>query len=206
LKEMDPTVRRYTKRWLKLPECATVHILYAGTEKGGLSIPRLSLSVPCSRINVKRAILNSSDKNICAFAVATCLPEEIGKDAEHFKIKIHKNAMRGAKWRQLEINRWRKLPVSGKGHRAFSFKCSNSWLRNENNYFDEGDFITGSKIAHPSRVALARAGNTGDTTCRRCKSAPETVGHISGHCPVMKGYIINCHNGICGILSGQAER
>jgi len=107
LQQMDLTVRRYAKRWLKLPECATYHILYAGTEKGGLSLPRLSLSVPCSRINVKRAILHSSDKNISAFAVATGLPEELGKDAEHFKIKIPQNAKRGEKWRQLE-----KQPVA----------------------------------------------------------------------------------------------
>jgi hypothetical protein len=39
-------------------------ILYAETKKGGLSLPRPSLSAPCSRINVKRAILNSSDENI----------------------------------------------------------------------------------------------------------------------------------------------
>ena len=39
LEEMDLTIRRYAKRWLKLPECATDHILYAGTEKGGLSLP-----------------------------------------------------------------------------------------------------------------------------------------------------------------------
>jgi hypothetical protein len=39
LLEMDLTVRRYAKQWLKLPECATDHILYAGTDKGGLSLP-----------------------------------------------------------------------------------------------------------------------------------------------------------------------
>ena len=94
LKEMDLTFRRYAKRWLKLPECSTEYIMYAGTEKGGLSLPRLSLSVPCRRINVKMDILNSLDKNICAFPVATGLPEEIGRDAEHFKIKILKNAER----------------------------------------------------------------------------------------------------------------
>jgi hypothetical protein len=42
LLEIDLTVRRYAKQWLKLPECATDHILYAGTDKGGLSLPRLS--------------------------------------------------------------------------------------------------------------------------------------------------------------------
>ena len=88
LMKMDPTVRRFAKRWLKLPECATDHILYTETKKGGLSLPRLSLSVPCSRINVKRAILNSSDENKRSFALATDLPEEIGQEAEHFKIKI----------------------------------------------------------------------------------------------------------------------
>jgi len=102
VKEMDLTMRRYAKSWLKLPECSTDHNMYAGTEKGGLSLPRLSLSVPCSRINVKMGILNSLDKNICAFAVTTGLPEEIGRDAEHFKIKIHKHAKRGAKWRKLD--------------------------------------------------------------------------------------------------------
>jgi hypothetical protein len=108
LLEIDLTVRRYAKQWLKLPECATDHILYAGTDKGGLSLPRLSLSVPCSRINVKRAVLNTSDESIRAFAVETGLPEEIDTDADIFRIKVPANPKRGAKWRQLEANRWRK--------------------------------------------------------------------------------------------------
>jgi hypothetical protein len=47
---MDQTVRRFAKKWLKLSECATNRILYAETKKGGLSLPRPSLSAPCSRI------------------------------------------------------------------------------------------------------------------------------------------------------------
>jgi hypothetical protein len=205
LLEMDQTVRRFAKRWLKLPECATDHILCVETKKGGLS---LSLSVPCSRINIKRAIHNSSDKNIRSFAIATDLPEEIAREAEHFKIQIPESVKRGAKWRQLETNRWRNLPVAGKGHRAFSFKWSNSWLKTDHNYVEEGDFITGLKLrtdTYPTRVALARAGNTGDTTCRRCRSAPETIGHISGQCPAMIGHRITRHDGICGIVSDRLK-
>ena len=232
LLEMDQTVRRFAKRWLKLSECATDRILYAETKKGGLSLPRPSLSAPCSRINVKRAILNSSDENIHSFAIATDLPEEIAQEAEHYKIKIPEIVKRGAKWRQLETNRWRNLPVAGKGHRAFSFKWSNSWLKTDHNYFEEGDFITGLKLrtdTYPRRVTFARAGNTADTTCRRCRSAPETIGHISGQYPAntadttcrrcrsapetighisgqypaMKGYRITRHDGLCGIVSDR---
>lgn len=206
LLEMDQTVRRFAKRWLKLSECATDRILYTETKKGGLSLPRPSLSAPCSRINVKRAILNSSDENIHSFAIATDLPEEIAREAEHFKIKIPESVKRGAKWRQLETNRWRNLPVAGKGHRAFSFKWSNSWLKTDHNYFEEGDFITGLKLrtdTYPRRVTFARTGNTADTTCRRCRSAPETIGHISGQYPAMKGYRITRHDGLCGIVSDR---
>lgn len=206
LLKMDQTVRRFAKKWLKLSECAKDRILYAETKKGGLSLPRPSLSAPCSRINVKRAILNSSDENIHSFAIATDLPEEIAREAEHFKIKIPESVKRGAKWRQLETNRWRNLPVAGKGHRAFSFKWSNSWLKTDHNYFEEGDFITGLKLrtdTYPRRVTLPRAGNTADATCRRCRSAPETIGHISGQCPAMKGYRITRHDGLCGIVSDR---
>jgi hypothetical protein len=53
---------------------------------------------------------------------------------------------------------------------------------------------------------LARAGNTGgDIACRRCKAALETIGHISGQCPAVKGYRINRHNGICWILSDRLK-
>lgn len=206
LLEMDQTVRRFAKRWLKLSECATDRILYTETKKGGLSLPRPSLSAPCSRINVKRAILNSSDENIHSFAIATDLPEEIAREAEHFKIKIPESVKRGAKWRQLETNRWRNLPVAGKGHRAFSFKWSNSWLKTDHNYFEEGDFITGLKLrtdTYPRRVTFARTGNTADTTCRRCRSAPETIGHISVQYPAMKGYRITRHDRLCGIVSDR---
>ena len=91
---------------------------------------------------------------------------------------------------------------------AFSFKWSKSWLKTDHNYFDEGDFITGLKLrndTYPTRVALARAGNTGDTTCRRCYSTPETIGHISGQCPAMKGHRITRHDGICGIVSDRLK-
>ena len=187
LLEMDQTVRRFAKRWLKLPECATDHILCAETKKGGLS---LSLSVPCSRINIE-SYPQFVRQNIRSFAIATDLPEEIAREAEHFKIQIPESVKRGAKWRQIETNRWRNLPVAGKGHRAFSFKWSNSWLKTDHNYVEEGD--------------LARAGNTGDTTCRRCRSAPETIGHISGQCPAMIGHRITRHDGICGIVSDRLK-
>jgi hypothetical protein len=42
-----------------------------------------------------------------AFAVETGLPEEIDTDADIFRIKVPANPKRGAKWRQLEANRWR---------------------------------------------------------------------------------------------------
>lgn len=58
---------------------------------------------------------------------------------------------------------------------------------------------------YPTRVALARAGNTGETTYRRCMLAPEIVGRISGHCPAMKSYWIDRLNGICRILSDRLK-
>lgn len=94
--------------------------------------------------------------------------------------------------------------MSGKGHIAFSFKWSNSWLKTDHNYFEEGDFITELKLrtdTYPTRVALAKTGNTGDISCRRCRSSPETIGHISGHCPTMKGYRRTRH----GILSDRLK-
>jgi hypothetical protein len=43
----------------------------------------------------------SVDENIHSFAIATDLPEEIAREAEHFKIKIPESVKRGAKWRSL---------------------------------------------------------------------------------------------------------
>lgn len=204
LKEMDVVIRRYVRKWLKLPECATDHILYAGSEKGGLSLPRLSLSVPCSRINVKRAALNSNDESIRAFVKADGIEAEIAQAAASLSIKVPANPKVSAKWRHNEERRWRGLPLAGKGLKAFSYKCANSWMALDGGYFRESDFIAGMQVrtdTYPTRVALARAGGTGETQCRRCKTSPETVGHISGHCPFMKGYRINRHNGVCKILS-----
>lgn len=147
-----------------------------------------SLSVPCSIINVKRAVLNSSDENIHLFAAATGFPSEIRKDPDIFIIK---NPETGIKW---------KLPVADKGHKTFSFKW---WLKTDNIYFDECDFIIGFRLrtdTYCTRFSLARTtGNRGETTCRKMYIFSLRNLLISGHCSARKGYRIN-QIGIWGIL------
>lgn len=197
--ELDRTIRRHVRKWLHLPECTTDHLLYSAGEKGGLGLPRLSLSAPCSRINAKRAVLRSSDESTRAFARFDGVDQEVDEVATQLGIRLPKNPKKSATWRDIEVRNWRKLRVAGRGQRVFCNQASNTWLRPTQNYFRESDFVTGLQVradTYPTRAALARAGGSQDVMCRRCKAAPETIGHISGQCPATKGYRINRHNGI----------
>lgn len=208
LEEIDCTIRRWVKKWLHLPECTTDHIFYAANGKGGLGLPRLRLAAPCSRINTKRSVLNSSDESTRAFSLADGVEQEISETASRLGIRIPSNPKKPAKWRDIEVRAWRKLKVAGKGHRSFCHQSSNTWLRPKNNYFKDNDLIAGLQVradTYPTKAALARASGTDDIMCRRCKAAPETVGHISGQCPAVKGYRINRHNGIVKILADRLK-
>ncbi|CAC5401990.1 unnamed protein product [Mytilus coruscus] len=201
-------IRRYVKKWLHLPSCTTDHLFYTSTAMGGLGLPRLSKSAPCSRINTKRAVLNSKDENITSFVKTTGIEDEIRDTADKLNIRIPSNPKQPATWRKNEEKEWAAQPAAGKGRKHFEHKCSNSWLQAGSKYLREGDIISALQVradTYPTRVALARADGREDITCRRCKTAPETGGHISGHCPAMKGYRINRHNGIVETLCDRLK-
>lgn len=181
-------IRRFVKKWLHLLACTTDHILYTSTSMGGLGIQRLAKSAPCSRINTKRAVLNFKDENITCFVKTTGIEDEIKDNAEKLCIRIPSNPKRPATWRKSEEKQWEAQRTAGKGRKCFEHKCSNSWLQAGSKHLREGDFISALQVradTYPTRVTLARADGKEDITCRRCKTAPETVGHISGHCPAM---------------------
>ena len=52
---------------------------------------------------------------------------------------------------------------------------------------------------------MARAGRPSDALCRKCASAVETIGHISGHCPSVKDYRIKRHNVITNTVAEKGK-
>ncbi|CAC5382956.1 unnamed protein product [Mytilus coruscus] len=108
-------IRRYVKKWLHLPSCTTDHLFYTSTAMGGLGLPRLSKSAPCSRINTKRAVLNSKDENITSFVKTTGIEDEIRDTADKLNIRIPSNPKRPATWRKNEEKEWAAQPAAGKG-------------------------------------------------------------------------------------------
>lgn len=58
----------------------------------------------------------------------------------------------------------------------------------------------------PVRTSSARAEEVGaDVTCRRCRSKPETLGHVLGECPVGREARIKRHDDIVDRIQKLAE-
>jgi hypothetical protein len=74
---------------------------------------------------------------------------------------------------------------------------SNTWLDCNAQYHGEANFVKGIKLrteTYPCKATMALAGHKGDTVCQHCKMKVETIGHISGWCPKVKGYRIKKPN------------
>lgn len=140
-----------------------------------------------------------------------CTVYGTGSDIEKLAKKSELKAPNGPKsktrWRHKIGKLWRALKVTGSAYQAFTDKRTNSWLRVSSKYFSESDFVTGVHLrneTYPTKVAMAR-GTDKDVLCRHCRQAPETVGHISGWCPKVKGYRIKRHSVIANTLADKCK-
>lgn len=81
------------------------------------------------------------------------------------------------------IKQWRVLPSQGQGIQDFAKdRIGNCWLR-EGYLLKPSRFIDAIRLrtnTFGTRVVLARTKKDIDTTCKRCKCQPETLGHILG--------------------------
>lgn len=103
---------------------------------------------------------------------------------------------------------WATQPFQGKGVRCFAGnKIGNDWLFNPVLAAGQDiDILNMRSNVFPVRTSLARAEEAGaDVTCRRCRSKPETLGHVLGECPVGRGARIKRHDDIGDRIQKHAE-
>lgn len=117
---------------------------------------------------------------------------------------------------------WAAQPFQGQGVRCFgtyTFSKSISWFQIImliiwlwcllNTVLAAGQEIDIMKMrsnVFPVRTSLARAEEVGaDVTCRRCRSKPETLGHVLGECPAGRGARIKRHDDLVDRIQKHAE-
>lgn len=208
LMDLDYMVRRHVRGWFKLPECSANAFLYTATTKGGLGLPEFVRSIPAGRMNLLNSITHSTDPKIRRMCEVMHTRAEIEMYAVKSGIAAPKGAKEKANWRKVAIKDWSKLSCAGKGRNYLSRREANSWLDPARDFLTEKEFITAAKLRTdtiPCRATLARAGRPSEALCRHCNLTIETVGHISGACPKVKGYRIKRHNIIVDTLANKCK-
>jgi hypothetical protein len=166
---------------------------------GGLGLPRFEHIIKLGTLKTAIKIKDSTDRAVS------------GLVDEHGEIKLKKiaNSLR-INWpaslediekarkrlKAAHIKQWAELRSQGQGVLDFSRnKTSNVWLTNYE-LLKPSRFIDALKLrtnTFGTRSVLARAKNI-DVACRKCRTQPETLGHILGLCQYTKGLRIKRHD------------
>jgi hypothetical protein len=208
LEKIDLEVRRHVRKWLKLPDCSPISFFHLPRAKGGLGISQFRHSIPAQRINMLRGIINSNDPCIHRMAEALEIQRDIDKLIKNTELKIPIDPQGRVRWRHLVEKQAQKLKIH-RSARSFNHKEANSWLNPDQSSFNESDFISACMLraeTYPCKTVLARGREGLDVNCRRCHLAPETIGHISGHCHSVKDYRIKRHNAIVRALEEKLKK
>ena len=197
--------KKWIKQWLHLAADTTDHLLYVGRKQGGLGIPRLQRAIPTQRANLLLGLSKSSDPVIRRYVAVAKTIDRTRETLE--KLQLHTNKAGKVSWRKGELLGWKEQECQGRGIENFQLKASNTWLSNPK-FFTEQELSAALKLrsnTYPTRTTVARYSNV-DHLCRRCKTKPETAGHISGACPFVKGFRIRRHNAIVHSLAEEAKK
>jgi hypothetical protein len=167
---------------------------------GGLGLPRFEHIIKLGTLKTAIKIKDSTDRAVS------------GLVDEHGEIKLKKiaNSLR-INWpaslediekarkrlKAAHIKQWAELRSQGQGVLDFSRnKTSNVWLTNYE-LLKPSRFIDALKLrtnTFGTRSVLARADKNIDVACRKCRTQPETLGHILGLCQYTKGLRIKRHD------------
>ena len=220
LKSLDAQIRGHVKSLLHLPEQTTNALIHARTRNGGLGITSLEDTIPDLTIkglhklcwkakNVKITKLAQSLgvretlEDMCN-RFPHCRPAKPGSKKQAEEDPERDSTIPKDKWCEYLASQ----TTQGMGSTTWmKYKECNSWIR-------EGTFSNGETIdalllrtnCVPTRECISRYTASTETKCRRCGTATETCGHISGWCPSVKRSRILRHNSLCKILANKAQK
>ena len=205
LRGLDVRIKRTVKEWLKLPSSTPDGLLYASIGNGGLGLPLLRWTALEANIKRLSKVVGSKDPVIQELAKHTGLDQILAK-------KRRALGDRPGRWRHRVLKQWQSLRLAGSGIEEFSSNPnSNSWLdrRGDGRVLKEGEWLTALKLRagnFPTRAAMSIVDRTRNKSCRRCSCPNETLGHILGQCPFVKGKRIKRHDHIVNLVSDEIKK
>ena len=195
LRNLDITIRRYTRRWLHLPRDVPVAMFHAAVQDGGLGIPSLEFRICRLRRTRYIKMMGSDDPVVQAYLE---MESNAGLLARFTKVlrlgdvDIIDKASEGRAWKE-KLNG----TVDGRGLSQHSESPSwvNSWLTDPLYKICGRDFV---KAVHvrcgclktPSRAAR---GNRGDPHCKSDRQIANS-NHIYQVCQLTHGLRVGRHD------------
>ncbi|KAL0149387.1 hypothetical protein M9458_055308 [Cirrhinus mrigala] len=229
LRNLDGTIRRTVKRWLRLSPSTCDGLLYARNRDGGLGICKLARHIPLVQARRIFCLAHSSDELVRAVMRSSSVESKFkrvwlraGGTKENLPSLggVASNERGDAAgllprpfpvpsdWRREEFLRWAGLPIQGVGIAGFhGSKVSNAWVRNPVG-FKERHYIAALQLragVYPTLEFRYRGRGKTVAGCRRCSQGLESCSHILGQCPAVQGARIARHNKLCRLLAAEAE-
>lgn len=200
LRLLDSEIRQEVKAIFHLTPSTATGFFYAPKSWGGLGLPRFEHIIKLGTLKNAIKMKDSAD------------PAVSGLVDEHGELKLKKiaNSLR-INWpaslediekarkrlKAAHIKQWAELKSQGQGVLDFSRnKTGNVWLTHYE-LLKPSRFIDALKLrtnTFGTRSVLARADKNIDVACRKCRTQPETLGHILGLCQYTKGLRIKRHD------------
>lgn len=216
--EYDRIIRKFTKKWLHLGHHTTDGLLYSAAKDGGLSLSRLSMSIPAKRLRRFVAMRTSKEPLTNCVAKLVSLDRQIRLLYKHVtSLELPgtlEEALLGladsAALRGREFKRWASLSSQGVGTSNFKADpVSNSWLLAPRaSRLLEFEYVVALQLrtnTFPVRCnGASRVELNTDASCRLCLYPRETLCHIVSNCPVLKVNRMKNHNAIVSFLKREA--
>lgn len=212
LAQLDKEVRQAVKRWLHLDHFVTV---YSRSKDGGLNITKMALLVPASRIRGLLKLANTENETTAAVVQAAGIDRKIrklikaltGKEPPSNLNDFDPSTVYSRTLKRLEFKKWTRQIVQGKGAIHFeNDSISNHWLMDLTKVgMTQSEFVLALQLRSNSMRTRSHVPGA-PASCRLCGFEKETLAHIIGNCPAVKGQRMANYNNICEKLSRLAEK
>uniref|UniRef100_T1IMI7 Reverse transcriptase domain-containing protein n=1 Tax=Strigamia maritima TaxID=126957 RepID=T1IMI7_STRMM len=212
LNGLDLIIREEVKSWLKLPATTSDAFFYKLNEDGGLGLPRPRTNIPAAILRRGTAILNCKDRRVQAIVLSSQSMRSWADMAAQngYAWPTDKNKIGSTKWVKVkrEAKTWSRQAYHGTGIVARKRDRHGNWWLKRSDSLRPGDFIAAVQLltrTFPAKLTLSLAGRPRMcTTCRRCRTECESIGHILGSCPSTKPQRIARHDTIRDALGKAA--
>lgn len=204
LKNLDLEVRKYVKKWLRLPHDTTKSFIHTQIKAGGLGIPSMQYTIPLMKYNRIDKMTQSNNDKMIAICDSKSIQNILYKTKQTLSIV-------GPRPTKEKLNKyWQSTlytKTDGKDLRDISnHKSSMEWSRDYRGHTTGEDYIHYNQIRNnsvPTKVRSARGKSGWSLLCRAGCQQTETLHHVIQACHRTHGGRILRHNRIVDILADE---